>query len=205
MKKANKGSFAVGRNLKDMTGQCFGRLLVTKRDGTYLKNRLAVWRCKCDCGNVTFVRGASLRKGTTKSCGCLSKEMTSARMKLPDGESSFNTLYGSYQRNAEKRGHNFDISKSLFRQLVVQPCYYCGELPSNVCKSNKNTKGVFVYNGLDRIQNEIGYIPDNVVPCCSRCNYVKATLSVSEFIDHCKKIVNCDEKRKSNKSSLVLV
>ena len=199
MKKATKG-----HNLKDMAGQRFGRLLVIKRDGAYLKNRLAVWLCKCDCGNTSLVRGASLRRGTTKSCGCLSKEMTSARMKLPDGESSFNTLYGSYQRNAEKRGWSFNISKSLFHQLVIQPCHYCEELPSNVCKSNKNTKGVFVYNGLDRVQNEIGYIPDNVVPCCSRCNYIKATFSVSDFIAHCKKIVNCNEKCKVN-SSLVLV
>ncbi len=196
MKKANKGSFTVGRNLKDMTGRRFGRLLVTKRDGTYLKNRLAVWLCQCDCGNVTSVRGASLRKGTSKSCGCLSKEMTSERTKLPEGESSFNALYGSYQRNAEKRGWNFNLSKAFFRQLVVQPCYYCGGRPSNISKCNKSTNGVFVYNGLDRVQNEIGYVPDNVVPCCRRCNYVKATLSVSELVTHCKKIVNCNEQRK---------
>lgn len=205
MKKTNKGSFSLGRNLKDMSGQRFDRLLVIGRDGTYLRNRLAVWQCKCDCGNVSSVRGASLRKGTTKSCGCLSKEMTSARMSLPDGESSFNTLYRSYQKNAEKRGWNFDIGKSLFRRLVIQPCYYCGELPTNISKGNKNTNGVFVYNGLDRVQNKIGYIPDNVVPCCRRCNYIKATFSVGDFISHCKKIVNCDEKRKSNNSSLVSV
>ncbi len=205
MKKANKGSFTIGRNLKDMAGRRFGRLLVTKRDGAYLKNRLAVWLCQCDCGNVTSVRGASLRKGTTKSCGCLSKEMTSERTKLPKGESAFNALYQVYKRNAEKRGLGFNISKTFFRQLVIQPCYYCGGSPSNVSKGNRNTNGVFVYNGLDRVQNEIGYVPDNVVPCCRRCNYVKATLSVDELVIHCKKIVNHYEKRKTKKNSLVLV
>lgn len=30
--------------------------------------------CKCSCGNEIIVRGAYLRSGNTKSCGCLSKE-----------------------------------------------------------------------------------------------------------------------------------
>lgn len=34
----------------------------------------AVWHCKCDCGNEIDVRGACLRNGHTKSCGCLQKE-----------------------------------------------------------------------------------------------------------------------------------
>ena len=60
----------------DITGQQFGRLLalepIDKRKGSSI-----VWKCQCDCGNVTCTRGTSLRKGYTKSCGCLSKEITS--------------------------------------------------------------------------------------------------------------------------------
>lgn len=205
MKKTNKGSFKLGRNLKDMTGQRFGRLLVIQRDGTYLKNRVAVWLCQCDCGNITSVRGTSLRCGTTQSCGCLSKELTLERVRLPKGEANFNALYYCYIKNAKKRGWNFNLSKPFFRHLVIQPCYYCGDSPSNTFRGNKNMNGVFVYNGIDRVQNEIGYVPDNVVPCCSRCNSIKATFSISDFVAHCKKVVICDVKRKSNSNSLVSV
>lgn len=32
------------------------------------------WLCKCDCGNSCVVKGKDLRRGHTKSCGCLQKE-----------------------------------------------------------------------------------------------------------------------------------
>jgi len=52
----------------DLTGQRFGKLTVIERAGT--RNREALWHCKCDCGKDTFSRSASLRNGTSQSCGC---------------------------------------------------------------------------------------------------------------------------------------
>lgn len=65
----------------DMTGQRFGRLLVITRDGSkqFLRYRLAAWSCRCDCGALVTLAGAYLRNGTTRSCGCLSRELTSKR------------------------------------------------------------------------------------------------------------------------------
>lgn len=60
-------------NLIDMTGQRFGHLTVIGRSGTYISpngQKKPTWECKCDCGNVTIVTGAALRRGKTKSCGC---------------------------------------------------------------------------------------------------------------------------------------
>ena len=57
---------------KDMTGLLFGLLTVMSRAGSS-KTGQAEWRCKCQCGNIVFVRGAHLRNGNTKSCGCLRK------------------------------------------------------------------------------------------------------------------------------------
>lgn len=55
--------------MRDLTGQRFGRLVPTEptrntRYGWY-------WRCTCDCGNETEIRGTSLTTAGTKSCGCL--------------------------------------------------------------------------------------------------------------------------------------
>ena len=55
-------------------------------------------------------------------------------------------------------------------------------MPSHRMCSNCGS-GDFVYNGLDRVDNEKGYTIDNVVPCCKHCNYAKRNRSVEEFID----------------------
>lgn len=56
--------------LNDLTGRTFGRLRVTKRDGSDKFNQ-ATWECVCDCGKSTVVCGHSLTRGSTQSCGCL--------------------------------------------------------------------------------------------------------------------------------------
>ena len=61
--------------VKDLTGQRFGKLVVIEQSGFVTDNnsglRSAVWKCKCDCGKETNVRGANLTRRTTNSCGCL--------------------------------------------------------------------------------------------------------------------------------------
>lgn len=66
--------------LIDLTGQQFGRLTVLYRDKEaekLKKDRHAMWRCQCECGNLTSVVGRDLRRNATLSCGCLQKERTS--------------------------------------------------------------------------------------------------------------------------------
>lgn len=64
--------------VKDITGLKFGRLTVIKRYGSNKYGR-ALWLCKCECGNEVVVRGHSLRRGDTTSCGCYQKDKTKER------------------------------------------------------------------------------------------------------------------------------
>jgi hypothetical protein len=57
--------------IPDIAGQRFGRL--TAERFAYSRNG-AHWECLCDCGERTTVRASLLRNGTTKSCGCGSKD-----------------------------------------------------------------------------------------------------------------------------------
>ena len=62
---------------QDHTGQIFGRLRVLCRDYSI---RATTWRCVCDpdhggCGKETSVNAYLLRRGNTRSCGCLQKEL----------------------------------------------------------------------------------------------------------------------------------
>jgi hypothetical protein len=58
-----------------MIGRQFGRLTVLRDTGKRTPTRNIIWLCTCRCGNKTNVRGTHLTSGTTKSCGCLKKEM----------------------------------------------------------------------------------------------------------------------------------
>lgn len=60
----------------NLIGQRFGRLTVIERTGI-LKNGSALWRCKCDCGQIKTATTAHLKGGFVQSCGCLKRERAS--------------------------------------------------------------------------------------------------------------------------------
>lgn len=62
---------------KDLTGKCFGRLVVESFDKMHMQpsgKAVPRWLCKCDCGVVKSVMQRHLKSGNTQSCGCLNKE-----------------------------------------------------------------------------------------------------------------------------------
>lgn len=52
----------------DITGEKYGRLTAIK----YMKHQKWLWRC--DCGNYKVIKTSLVKRGETKSCGCLMKE-----------------------------------------------------------------------------------------------------------------------------------
>lgn len=54
----------------DLTGKTFGELTVLHEVEQRSNDKQVMWLCQCSCGNSTIVRGADLRSGNTKSCGC---------------------------------------------------------------------------------------------------------------------------------------
>ncbi|WP_252904101.1 hypothetical protein [Secundilactobacillus silagei] len=57
----------------NLINQRFGRLIVIGFAGK-AKNGNALWQCRCDCGQEVVVDGYLLRKGNTRSCGCIRRE-----------------------------------------------------------------------------------------------------------------------------------
>ena len=95
--------------LVDLTGQKFGKLTVLRREGC--KGPYPAWRCKCDCGNETVVRGTSLKRGNTKSCGCLQHERK--RLK-PENKAIYKDDY--YEVYNDK-GDYFTIDKKDYSSI----------------------------------------------------------------------------------------
>lgn len=77
----------------DLSGQRFGCLVAVEID--HRLGSRAIWKCKCDCGNTTFVSVSNLRNGHTQSCGCLQISRTSDAMRTHGhkGKRSVNRLY----------------------------------------------------------------------------------------------------------------
>lgn len=64
--------------LKDITGLTFNRWTVVRRADNNSRGQ-ARWVCRCSCGTERICSGNSITRGTSKSCGCLNSEVSSAR------------------------------------------------------------------------------------------------------------------------------
>lgn len=74
-------------------------------------------------------------------------------------------------RHAKARGKECSVTLDEYINLVSMPCYYCN-------KSLELELGV----SLDRADNSVGYVTENVLPCCGDCNRVKSdVLTVEEM------------------------
>lgn len=89
-------------------------------------------------------------------------------------------LYAHYKQKAKKRELVFLLDIEDFKGLISQPCFYCGELPKQVYRPTRY-KTPLIYNGIDRVTNELGYTSSNCVTCCKKCNRAKSTLTQKEF------------------------
>lgn len=178
-----------GRKPVDHAGRRFGRLVVVEYAGRKVTDPrrgcgYAMWRCVCDCGAESVVASRDLVDGSTRSCGCLFRETVVGRggwNLLDAGESAFNQLFYAYQRSAKTRGYEWALPRELFRALTSQPCFYCGAEPETKFRAAVGTNGNYVGNGVDRIDNALGYTPENVRACCKVCNVAKGALSEDEW------------------------
>jgi len=147
---------------------------------------------KCSCGNIFLTLPRRIKSGQTKSCGCLKKaqlsEYSTGRtpqnaLKDPT-ESSFGSLWHSYKRNARVKGHEFNLTKEEFRKLTKSNCHYCGCEPY-VERTAQTAREGYLYNGIDRKDNDEGYTLENSLTCCGTCNFLKRDLIYDEFINQC--------------------
>jgi hypothetical protein len=169
------GTLSCGcKNRQNFVGQ--KQNLLTVIGSKIIDKKRLMLECRCDCGKITIVTPGKWLSGHTKSCGCYkisqNPQMTSATR-----------VYKRYKDG------NLELNEFLI--LVEQQCYYCKELPKN----KRNTflhkgasqyakdNGDFIYNGLDRVNNNLPHNKDNVVPCCKWCNFAKSNKTVEEFLD----------------------
>ena len=177
----------------DLINRRFGRLTVLKLTGKTRHGHL-LWLCQCDCGNQKNVTGMALKKGDTVSCKCYQKEMLRKSLRKSKGTAGFNSLFMRYKHTAKRKNRDFFLTKKYFKELTSSSCYYCGKTPTQIYKGtqSKNIDSInhslYRYNGIDRLDNNKGYIIRNVVACCKTCNFFKSNISHDVFLDTIKHI-----------------
>lgn len=95
---------------------------------------------------------------------------------------SFEGRYQTYRQSAKNRDLQFDLTQDDFSSITKKPCNYCGEY-SDVYFNTP-------YSGIDRVDSAVGYIKNNVVPCCTMCNRMKLDYNINVWVDKMKKILN---------------
>jgi len=80
--------------------------------------------------------------------------------------------YSDYRRRALKKQLDFVITPDDYNSIIKKDCYLCG-------KKNEDSHK----NGIDRIDNNVGYISSNVKPCCCECNYMKKDYETSDLFE----------------------
>lgn len=184
----------ASRRKIDLADKRFGRLVViSSTDKRYYRD--VVWQCTCDCGNICYVSSKLLRCGDVKSCGCFRSDYMKQTRRLFGNKAAQNHVYYQYMHRAAKSDYQFDLSFEFFIDLTQKPCFYCGAKPSKVSKYTGNSD-IFVYNGIDRKDNSLGYIESNVVSCCYRCNLAKHTMSIEEFESWIDQVYNTLQQRR---------
>ncbi len=158
-----------------------------------LRSRGRIVRGQCECGGYWTGPIDSLRRGNTRSCGCL----PTGKIPNPNKEGvAVRHVLCGYKRHAARRGLSWELSDQEFYALIRGTCFYCGSPPSNVAHSDRNRDGGkprktvsrVVYSGIDRKDNDLGYTTANSVSCCATCNYGKRGLTTEAFLAHMKAI-----------------
>lgn len=109
---------------------------------------------------------------------------------LPQGVSSKRGLLSRYKREAKMRELDWVLSEAEFETLISDVCYYCGKEPNQRFLVHQQTNGAFVYNGIDRVDNTVGYRMDNCVSCCGTCNWWKGTMTQCGFYNQVARITS---------------
>lgn len=177
---------------EDLTGQKFNKLTAIKlvEDIPY---KSAKWLFLCECGNEKIIQTGSVKFGSTKSCGCAKKNshpvLTNRALARPKGQAGADILWSELKGAARRRNKEFSLTKENIFNLCSKDCFYCNAAPYQISEVNNKYNGLattqahgrFIFNALDRVDNNKGYIIDNVVPCCPTCNFAKRTLTLEQF------------------------
>lgn len=167
----------------DLIGQHFGKWTVLHCD----LNRKSCYQyfiCQCVCGNKKSVTSYNLRNNISTQCVCCAHK-----------KGGYKDITGTYicniRTHAYRRKIKFDITpKDLYKIWIQQnkTCALTG-LPLTIAINGKNIPTIQTAS-VDRIDNNLGYIKNNVWFVHKTINRIKNTISINMLIFFANMISN---------------
>lgn len=148
--------------LIDLSGNRFGRLIVLKKSALRLSGQ-TTWECACDCGNHVLVRSQSLRKGETKSCGCLLSESARAKSTKHGAYSSRTKRERLYTIYSGMKERCYNKNSEAFKNYGARGILICDEWLNDYAafRTWALNNGYSDSLTIDRIDNNLGYCAEN--------------------------------------------
>ena len=183
---------------EDITGQRFGRLIALEfvRLDRFGK---AIWKVHCDCGREKEINASGMKAGIVISCGCYKRERMST---------GYKDISGSYWRKVHKmalqRGYEFTITMEQAWDIFLKQEKKCALSGISLEMWPDNNKYYLQTASLDRIDSNVGYIPENLQWVHKRVNFLKRDYSEEELVYWCRLITKKTESVSISAKSLSL-
>lgn len=150
------------------------------------------WLVRCDCGKESRVVAHKLAKGLQGSCVACSITAQTGSLSLSwKGTANVpRTAYCNFKASADHRGIAWNIEIDDVEELfVVQggKCALSG-IPLRFRTGWRYKR--FANASLDRIDNNLPYQRGNIQLVTSDVNFAKQQLSVADFINLCRSVVD---------------
>ena len=138
----------------------------------------------CDCGNkFSRALGNSVKSSTVQCLSCTNTRPFAGERHI----------FKRIKSDAVRAGREFNLTLEFFVSMCHEPCHYCNRSNINSANVPSKTGGFLIegfrYNGLDRVDNTLGYDEDNCVPCCVVCNRAKNAMPFDEFMEYIQSLV----------------
>lgn len=135
----------------DMTGQKYGRVTFLRYLGADESCHTAIWLCRCDCGVTFRAYRSNVVNGSTRSCGCLRKEVS---------------RYNAWKRN--KLGLSYGEWEKMIeakKEADEKSSHKRGRIPKAVVALNDD--GEYKYcGGIRQASKVLGIDNSGIVKCC---------------------------------------
>ena len=146
----------MSKKYQDLTGLPFGYYTAIRQDGCNSKG-VPYWLCRCRCGNERRVLVYHLLDGSTRSCGCLRRELNTTH------GCAHKTWYEVYRTMMKRCGHSKGGSEQMLRDYRDRGITVCELWQKSPLDFGDWLLSHGWHSGLqiDRIDNSRGYSPEN--------------------------------------------
>lgn len=152
-------AYPTNPRMVDLRGKQFGHLRVVQYAGKRSKHRF--WLCRCRCGRETRVEGSKLKRGSTKSCGCM-KSSACAIAQLKHGGSrrrNKDAEYNIWCKMRQRCNNPKDAAYRHYGGRGIKVCDRWWDSYENFLEDMGRRPSK--KHSIDRIDNDGNYEPEN--------------------------------------------